>query len=147
MTDTKDPLDAFVDQLQDQIFDETREVYGEAGFKRWRNPLYNGRLENPDASARVTGQCGDTIEMFLTFENGRVKKATYTTDGCGASTVCGSFTAEMARDKTPDEVATITGEKVLATIGTFPKEDQHCAFLAVETLQTALEKYMQKSVR
>jgi len=142
MTDPKDPLDVFIDQLQGQIFDETREAYGETGFNRWRNPLYNGRLENPDASARVTGQCGDTLEMFLIFEEGRVKTATYTTDGCGASTVCGSFTAEMARGKTPDDLVGITGEDVLAAIGTFPKEDQHCAFLAVETLQAALENYM-----
>ena len=137
-----DPIDAFVDKLQEQIYDETREAYGEAGFQRWRHPLHNGRLEDPDACARVTGQCGDTMEMFLVFENGRVKTATYTTDGCGASTVCGSFAAGMALGKTPDELAGITGEDVLAAIGTFPKEDHHCAFLAVETLQTALEKYM-----
>ena len=147
MTDRRDPLDAFVDQLQDQIFDEAREAYGEAGFERWRHPLHNGRLENPDAYARVTGQCGDTMEMFLVFENSRVQKATYTTDGCGASTVCGSFAAGMALGKNPDELVGITGEKVLAAIGTFPDEDQHCAFLAAETLQTALETYMQKSVR
>jgi nitrogen fixation protein NifU and related proteins len=146
MTDIKDPIDAFVDSLQEQIFDETRKAYGEAGFQRWRHPLYNGSMESPDSHARITGQCGDTIEMFLVFEEGRVKKATYTTDGCGASTVCGSFTAEMALGKTPDELVEITGEKVLAAIGTFPKEDQHCAFLAAETLQAALENYMQNSV-
>ena len=137
-----DPIDAFVDNLQEQIFDETREVYGEAGFQRWRHPLYNGRMENPDSHAGITGQCGDTMEMFLVFENGRVKDATYTTNGCGASTVCGSFTAEMALGKTPDELAGITGEKVLAEIGTFPDADQHCAFLAAETLQAALDNYM-----
>ena len=146
MTDMKDPIDAFVDNLQEQIFDETRKAYGEAGFERWRHPLYNGKMENPDSHARITGQCGDTMEMFLAFEEGRVQNATYTTDGCGASTVCGSFTAGMALGKTPDELAGITGEKVLATIGTFPDEDQHCAFLAVETLQTALENYMRNSV-
>ena len=145
MTEINDPIDAFVDNLQEQIFDETRMAYGEAGFERWRHPLYNGRMENPDSHARVTGQCGDTMEMFLVFEDGRVKNATYTTDGCGASTVCGSFTAEMAIGKTPDELAGITGEKVLAVIGTFPDEDQHCAFLAAETLQDALENYMRNS--
>ena len=115
-----DSLDTFVDNLQEQIFDEAREAYGEAGFQRWRHPLYNGRLENPDAYARVTGKCGDTMEMFLDFENGHVQTACYMTDGCGASTVCGSFTAGMALGKTTDELTEITGEKVLAAIGTFP---------------------------
>ena len=50
----------------------------------------------------------------------------------------------MALGKTTDELTEITGEKVLAAIGTFPEEDQHCAFLAAETLQTALESYMRK---
>ncbi len=139
-----DPIDAFVDNLQKQIFAETRDAYGEAGFNRWRHPLHSGKLENPDSHARITGKCGDTIEIFLLFENGRVKTATYTTDGCGSSTVCGSFTAGMAIGKTPDELIEITGEKVLAEIGTFPENEQHCAFLAVEALHAALEQYMQK---
>jgi nitrogen fixation protein NifU and related proteins len=140
-----DPIDAFVDKLQDQIFDETRKAYGEAGFQRWRHPLYCGKLEHPDSHARITGQCGDTIEIFLIFENERVKTATYTTDGCGSSSVCGSFTAGLAIGKTPDEIADITGEKVLAEIGTFPEEERHCAFLAAEALQAALEQYMRNA--
>ncbi len=137
-----DNFDAFIDKLQQQVFDETRDAFGEAGFQRWRHPLYNGRLENPDSHARITGKCGDTMEIFLIFENGHVKSAAYTTDGCGSSTICGSFTAEMAFGKTPDELAEITGEKVLEKIGTFPEEDRHCAFLAAETLQAALSQYM-----
>ena len=135
-------FDAFVENLQNQIFDETREAFGEAGFQRWRNPLFNGKLENPDAYARITGKCGDTMEIFLVFEDDRVKEAAYTTNGCGSSTVCGSFAAEMATGKNPDELAEITGEKILNKLGRFPKEDEHCAFLAAETLQAALNHYM-----
>ncbi len=137
-----DKLDDFVEKLQEQIFDETKEAFGEAGFQRWRNPLYNGKMENPDAHARIKGNCGDTIEIFLKFEDERVKEASYTTDGCGSSTVCGSFTAEMAIGKSIDQLTAITGEEVLIKIGRFPKEDEHCAFLAAETLQEALNNYM-----
>ena len=137
-----DNFDAFIDKLQQQVFDETRDAFGEAGFQRWRHPLYNGRLENPDSHARITGKCGDTMEIFLIFENGHVKTAAYTTDGCGSSTICGSFTAEMAIGKTPDELTEISGEKVLEKIGTFPEEERHCAFLAAEALQAALNQYM-----
>ena len=137
-----DKFDAFVENLQQQIFDEAKEAYGEKGFQRWRNPLYKGRLGNPDAYARITGKCGDTMEIFLKFENDRVKEASYTTDGCGSSTVCGSFAAEMAIGKNPDELSEITGETILEEIGRFPKEDEHCAFLAAETLQEALKNYM-----
>lgn len=137
-----DRLDAFIDNLQEEIFDEARHVYGEAGFDRWRHPKFNGPMEGANAHARVTGSCGDTMEIYLKFEQGRVTNATYVTDGCGSSSVCGSFAAEMAMGRTPDEIAQVDGEAVLARLGCFPKEDEHCAFLAAETLQSALHDYM-----
>lgn len=137
-----DEFDDFVKGLQDQIFDETRAVYGEVAFQRWLKPLYMGAMEDPEGYGRVTGTCGDTIEMFLQFESDRVKKASFQTDGCGSSTVCGSFAAELAHGKTPDEVTEITGEAILGVLGGLPEEDRHCAFLAAEALQEALDHYM-----
>ncbi len=137
-----DNFDAFVENLQERIFDETREAFGETGFQRWRHPLYRGPMEAPDAHARVTGNCGDTMEIFLKFEDLRVSDAVYRTDGCGSSTVCGSFAAEMAIGKDPDELLTVTGEAILEKLGRFPEEDRHCAFLAADTLQEALNQYM-----
>ncbi len=137
-----DDFDALVENLQRQIFDETKEAFGETGFQRWRNPLYKGRLEDFDAHARITGHCGDSMEIYLKFKDDHVKEASYVTDGCGSSTVCGSFTAEMAIGKNPDQLSEITGEDVLKKIGKFPKEEKHCAFLAAETLQEALRIYM-----
>jgi nitrogen fixation NifU-like protein len=137
-----DNFDAFVEKLQQRIFDETRQAFGEAGFQRWRNPLYRGSLEDPDSHACLKGSCGDSMEIFLKFQNGRVSDAAYRTDGCGSSTVCGSFAAEMAIGKTPDELLEITGKAILERIGRFPDEDHHCAFLAAETLQEALNQYM-----
>ncbi|MFH2067406.1 MAG: iron-sulfur cluster assembly scaffold protein [Pseudomonadota bacterium] len=137
-----DKLDAFLDQLQEQIFDETREAFGEAGFERWQNPRFLGKMENPHAYGKITGSCGDTMEIFLMFENDCVTEASYTTDGCGSSSVCGSFAAEAALGKNPDELAAVTGETILGKLGRFPKEDEHCAYLAAETLQEALKNYM-----
>ena len=137
-----DNLDSFIDGLQEQIFQETRAAYGDLAFERWQNMRHTGSLENPDGYARVTGSCGDTMEIFLKFQTHYVQKATFQTDGCGASAVCGSFAAEMAIDKTPNELLEITGDKILEILGGFPKEDEHCAFLAAETLQEALNNYM-----
>jgi len=137
-----DNFDSFISNLQEKIFAETREAFGEAGFRRWRHPLYRGRLSDADAHAQVTGKCGDTMEIFLKFENDRVCDAAYVTDGCGSSTVCGSFAAEMALGKDPDQLAAITGEAILKEIGRFPEDDRHCAFLAAETIQEALSRYM-----
>jgi nitrogen fixation NifU-like protein len=139
-----DEFDDFVKGLQNQIFDETRAAYGEVAFQRWLKPLYMGAMEDPDGYGRVTGTCGDTMEIFLRFERDKVKKATFQTDGCGSSTICGSFAAELARGKTPDEVTEITGEAILNVLGGLPEEDRHCAFLAADTLHEALDDYMRK---
>ena len=140
-------LDDFVDDLQNQIYDETRAAYGDVGFERWLKPRYMGRIDNPDGCARVTGPCGDTMEIFLKFENGKVRDASFQTDGCGASAVCGSFAAELAMGKDPDELIEITGESILEVLGGLPEEEQHCAFLAANTLQEALNEYMVKLSR
>jgi nitrogen fixation NifU-like protein len=99
-------------------------------------------MDNADGYSCVTGSCGDTTEIFLKFQDGKIKDASFQTDGCGSCIICGSFAAEMAIGKNPDEVAEITGEAILELFGCFPKEDQHCAFLAAEALQKALNNYM-----
>jgi nitrogen fixation NifU-like protein len=137
-------LDDFVQDLQGQIYEETRAAYGDVAFERWLNPLYMGTIDNPDGYGCLTGSCGDTIQVFLKFENDQVQEASFLTDGCGASAVCGSFAAELALGKSPDELVEITGDAILKILGGLPKEDEHCAFLAGETLQEALNEYMIK---
>jgi nitrogen fixation NifU-like protein len=138
-------LDDFISQLQERIYEETKAALGQKGFERWLNPKYKGIIKNPDGYASITGSCGDTMQIFLKFENDNVTEATFQTDGCGSSTVCGSLAAELALGKNPDELAIITGDTILELLGRFPEEERHCAYLAAETLQVALDSYMRKS--
>ena len=87
------------------------------------------------------------MEIYLKFGDNRVKEAVYQTDGCGSSNVCGSFAAEMSLGKNPDELLEITGEKILKKLGRFPQEEEHCAFLAAETLQEALNNFLIKQTK
>lgn len=135
-------FDEFAQELQEQIFSEVKEIYGVMALERWKNPKYMGMMENPDGYARLTGKCGDTMEVFLKFNNDRVEEALYQTDGCGSSNICGSFAAELAHGKNPDELLEVTGESIISKIGELPELERHCAFLAAETLQEALNNYM-----
>ncbi|WP_321495019.1 iron-sulfur cluster assembly scaffold protein [uncultured Desulfobacter sp.] len=140
-------LDAFLDKLQEEIFDEAKQALGERGFHRWRNPRYNGRMENPDGWGRVTGECGDTMEIYLKFSNNQVADASYFTDGCASSMVSGSFAAELTLGKTPEELTDITADHILAAIGRLPENDLHCTTLAARTIQAALDNYMGNMVK
>ncbi|MBS3757284.1 MAG: iron-sulfur cluster assembly scaffold protein [Desulfobacterales bacterium] len=142
-----DTFDDFVEALQSQIDEDTRQTYGEKFFQRWKNPRYLQTLMSPDGYAKETGSCGDTIEVYLKFEKGRVSEAGFQTDGCGTSLVCGSYAAQMAMEKTPEGLSEISGEDILAELGGLPAEDEHCAFLSVAALQSALEDYMSRKGR
>ena len=137
-----DEFEAVVANIQQEVFADVRRAFGDIGFERWRKTRYRGRMADADSFARIRGKCGDSMEMYLKFRDGVVAKASYVTDGCGASALCGSFAAELATGRNPDDICRITGEDVLQMIGTFPKEEEHCASLAVETLQEALHRYM-----
>ncbi|MBU1168582.1 MAG: iron-sulfur cluster assembly scaffold protein [Proteobacteria bacterium] len=137
-------LDDFVDNLQKQIFNEAKDAYGEKGFERWRSPRYQGRMTDSDAHSRVRGECGDSMEIYLKFENNRVKEASYFTDGCASSAICGSFAVELTLGKDPDALTDISGDAVLKKIGRLPKEELHCADLASAAVQEALSDYMKK---
>ncbi len=137
-------LDEFLDNLQNEIFEDAKKALGEKGFQRWRNPKFNGKMENPDGHASVTGECGDTMEIYLKFENNRISDASYFTNGCASSSIAGSFAAELTLGKDPDEITDITEKTVLDTIGKLPEKDLHCASLAAQTVQEALSNYMTK---
>jgi len=137
-----DEFNALVDRIQAEAMDEARRSLGEKGFERWQNPKFCGPMENPDGYAKVRGECGDTMQMFLRTDGERVVDASYLTDGCGSSAVAASFAAELAIGKDYTAILDMTGDDVLNHLGAFPKEDEHCPRLAVKTLQEALNQYL-----
>ena len=142
-----DEFNDFARGLQEQIYEKTREAYGQVAYERWLNPLYVVTLPDADGWGRLTGTCGDTMEISLRFEDDKVKEAAFQTNGCGSSMVCGSFVAELAHGKNLEEITEITGETILDILGGLREEDRHCAFLAAEALREALDDCMQKQRR
>ena len=137
-------FDAFVNKLQGEVFTEAKNALGEKGFERWNNPKFCGEIHDADGFARLTGGCGDTMEMYIKIRSDRVEKVGYLTDGCSSSSIAGSFAAELAMGKTFEEVLDLRGTDVLQMIGQFPENEEHCAHLAVRTLQEALNTFLIK---
>jgi NifU-like protein involved in Fe-S cluster formation len=137
-----DDFDRIVAVLQEAINEDTRAAWGEEAFQRWINPPNRGEMRGADGMAFMRGPCGDSMAIFLRFNGDRVGAATFETDGCGPSVVCGSVAAEMAVGKTAEEILDITGEDVLARAGQIPEDHHHCAFLAVSSLHEAVNAHM-----
>lgn len=98
-------------------------------------------MKGANASARVTGPCGDTMEYWLVIRDGRILRATFTTDGCGASIVSGAMAARLAEGKTLSEAARLTPQQVETAVGSLPEDHKHCPVLALDTLRAALEQH------
>ncbi|MCX5814779.1 MAG: iron-sulfur cluster assembly scaffold protein [Proteobacteria bacterium] len=141
-----DKLDDFLKELQDKIYNDTIKDYGQKAFERWRSPSHMRPMENPDGYGRIAGTCGDTMEIFLRFKEIRVVEASFWTDGCGPSMICGSLAAELAHGKDPDELAEITEDTIVEAVGGLPDDDRHCALLAANTLWEAVDYYMKRNI-
>ena len=116
--------------------------YSETLIEHARNQRNMNIPENYNAFAINDGYCGDIMSMWVRIEDGVVKNATFTTDGCGPSIACGSMATEMAKGKTIDEIREITPDRITEALGGLPPDHAHCASLAVGTLQLALTDYL-----
>lgn len=114
-------------------------------LERFQNPRNWGPLESFNGHARITGPCGDTMEIWLDVADGRLQKAQFTTDGCGPSRASGSMATELAVDRPLADVLRLEQQDILQALGGLPKESQHCALLAANTLKAAVRDFQVKN--
>ena len=125
-----------------QVFETAmRQMYSETVLDHGRKPRNLGDLEETNAFGIVTGPCGDTIGIWLKVEDNKIADISFTTDGCMTSLAAGSMATEMAKGKTLIEAQKISQQDVLDALGGLPKESEHCALLAVDTLKEAIRNY------
>jgi len=104
----------------------------------WLNP----HLSKPNGKARITGTCGDTMEICLEFKRDKVVDSSHWTNGCAYSLNCVCAAADLARGKSPEEILDIDGEVIRESVGGLPGDYMHCATLAAQTLYAAVDEYM-----
>jgi len=56
-----------LDNLEQQIIAKMRQIYSERTLDHAMNPRNVGRIESADGFARITGPCGDTMEVYLNY--------------------------------------------------------------------------------
>lgn len=134
-------IDNFVQKLQGEISEEEKETFSEVVIDRYMTPRNLGGLEEADGYARITGICGDTMEIFLRIKDERIFACRFFTDGCGPTIACGSIVTELATGKSIIEAKGISQETVLKACGGLPESHTHCALLASYTLNEAIKEY------
>jgi len=100
-------------------------------------------IKDPDGYGKRTGECGDTVEMFLMVRKNRIHSVSFITDGCMNTHACANTVAFIAEGKTVTEAWEITSEKVIDFLETLPEEHMHCAELAVGAFYLALVNFQE----
>ncbi len=121
---------------------EMRKIYSETTIDHIMNPRNIGRLDDANGYAKITGPCGDTMQIFLKIEGNRIVDAKFLTNGCGATIACGSMVTELVKGRTVAEAQKINHEVILKALGGLPEQFVHYSILASNTLKAALESYL-----
>jgi nitrogen fixation NifU-like protein len=129
-------------ELEQAIMEDMRRTYSETTIDHFLNPRNLGEIAGHDGLGRITGPCGDTMQICLKAIDGKVTNACFWTDGCGPSIASGSMVTELAKGKSVHEAQRITQQDVLDALGGLPEESRHCALLAANTLKEGIKDYL-----
>ncbi len=130
------------EDLQDLILADARRIYSETVIRHAMEPRNLGVMPDADGFGRVTGSCGDTMEISIKVKGNTIADAVFMTDGCGPSIASGSMVTELARGKSIGEARKIAQADVLNGLDGLPEESKHCALLAADTLRAAIADYL-----
>lgn len=138
----KDTLDMMLDVFEEEQRDDLIARFGEKGFAVWRDAPNRARLETPTTVGTVKGSCGDTITIALLVSGERIAATDFDTDGCASSLIAAATAASLAAGKTLDEAVDIDEAAVVSSVGRFPDDDRHCAYLAAAAVREAVHRWM-----
>ena len=130
-------------EYQKRLLAEMKKTYSDTVIDHAINPRNMGNLLNADGSSRITGPCGDTMQIWLKVKNDKIINAAFATDGCSTTRACGSIVTELVQDKEISQALGITQGSILKRLGGLPENDQHCALLAANTLNSAIKNYLE----
>ena len=121
---------------------ETTTGYHPALVEHFERPRNAGAMVGADAEAFVTNPvCGDSMRIFLRFEDGRVAAASFLTSGCPAAIGTSSAATELLIGRAIDEAAALSREDYAAAVGGLPKSKLHCSVLAAAAVREAIANW------
>ena len=118
--------------------------YAEKAIDYYLKREYMGDLSDANQISELTGQCGDTMKIFLKISDNIIEDARIQVLGCPGAIASAMAAMEMVKGKTLEEAATIRDGDVYKVIEQLPDQKQHCIRLSIKTLQQAIEEYTTK---
>jgi nitrogen fixation NifU-like protein len=131
-------VDDFAREIQQEIVRDVRRKYSKVVMHHWMHPVNFRRMDKCDGYGRVTGSCGDTIEIFIKVDGERITDCSFFTDGCGTTIASASVAVTLAKGKSILQATQVNKKSILDACGGLPEDHVHCAELAANALQYAI---------
>jgi|SRR3989338_3562432 len=121
---------------------EEDEIYKENILDHFRNPRNFGKLENYSfKSSKFNPACGDHIELFVLFEDSRVKEARFIGKGCAISMASASMLTEKIKEMKLEELKKLKESFALEPIGVeLGVVRKKCGLLPLRVLAEGIKK-------
>ncbi len=103
-----------------------------------------GAMEKPDGYGKKTGDCGDTITMYLSVKDGVIQELNFELEGCLNTNASSNALAMFVEGKKVEQGWEVTPHDIISYLETLPDDHHHCAELAVGTFYLALADYNEK---
>ena len=100
--------------------------------------------KHADGYGKRTGDCGDTVGIFLTVKDDAITQVNFKADGCIYTNACCNTLVYLAERRSIEEAWKIIPENIAEFLETLPEDHFHCAELATGTLYQALNNYRQQ---
>ena len=120
-------------------------AYSPLVLDHFLHPRRVGDLADANASATAGNEaCGDTLQLQLKIENGRIADARFRALGCTAAIAASSFLTDWLPGRTLEEARSLTNEDLAKRMGGLPAGRVHCSVLAEEALAACLADFSRR---
>jgi nitrogen fixation NifU-like protein len=134
-----------------ELFDDNligdEQMYMENILDHSKHPHNAGTI--PDATImhrEVNTSCGDTVNLYVTLQEGRVLDVKFDGHGCAISQAGVSMLTDHIKGKTVEELRALTKEDIFALLGIKVGMTRlRCALLGLRTLEVGLEEHLKEA--
>lgn len=99
-----------------------------------------GSLEDATQVSELTGQCGDTMKVYLKMNGDIIEDAKIQVLGCPGAIASAMVAMEMIKGMTIEEARKITDRDIFRRLIEIPDQKQHCIRLSVKTMNQAFDE-------
>ncbi len=114
--------------------------YSDTAIDYYLNQPDMGSLADADHVSELTGQCGDTMKIFLKMNNEIIENAKIQVLGCPGAISAAMVCMEMIKGQSIEYARTITDRDIFRKLIQIPDQKQHCIRLAVKTMNKAFDE-------